>query len=274
MQPKGEGMGRVRRDRLPLALGVLVALLLAVPGVIAPPTEGRVVESASWDWVRQGDADRAGDGAADAVGELRWPDGVRAQFVINPAGAPDGAVDAVRSAVSTWMRTGVGVSVDYGGETVERGAAADSVNVVSWIETPDPGDVFVARTTTYWFADAPSEIIGFDLVFNLDHGFDVGVTGLDGGSERWDVETIALHEFGHVLGLGHADPERVLQVMRPRISAGEVDHSLSLRDVDALAALYGDAYSPAPQGFFTPLPERRFRDAGGGHRPTESGLFD
>lgn len=270
----GEGMVRVRSTALLL---VLCALAVSVPaggvsvGAVAAP---RVIGSTSWNWVAQGEAGEGtgdvGVGPGATANVLRWSDGARAQFVINPQGAPVGAVDAVRGAVATWMRTGVDVSIDYGGVTGERGASPDVVNVVSWIETPRAGDVFVARTTTYWFADAPDEIIGFDLVFNLDHGFDVG-GGLSGG---WDVETIALHEFGHVLGLGHADPERVLQVMRPRISAGEVDHSLSLRDVDALASLYGAEFAPVPQGFFVPSPERVFRDAGNGHRPESPGLFD
>ena len=258
------------RSQCAALLLVLSALVVAVPvdvdvDVAAP----RAIESASWDWVAQG-SDSDGLAPARAVEALRWPTGARARFVINPDGAPPGAVDAVRGAVATWMRTGVDVSLDYGGLTEERGAAADVVNVVSWVETPSDRDVFVARTTTYWFADAPNEIIGFDLVFNLDHGFGVGAGSPDG----WDVETIALHEFGHVLGLGHADPERVLQVMRPRIRAGEVDHSLSLRDVDALASLYGAEYAPVPQGFFVAAPERVFRDAGGGHRPETPGLFD
>lgn len=260
-------MVRVQRTALLLVLCVL-AVSVPIPGSAAP----REIESASWDWVARASgiqADEVGVGPGAASEPLRWPDGARARFVINPEGAPPGAVDAVRSAVSTWLRTGVDVSLDYGGQTDARGALPDVVNVVSWIDTPRESDVFVARTTTYWFADAPDEIIGFDLVFNLDHRF-----GVEDSSQGWDIETIALHEFGHVLGLGHADPERVLQVMRPRISAGEVDHSLSLRDVDALASLYGDEYSPIPQGFFVPTSERTFRDAGGGHRPGTPGLFD
>ena len=235
------------RSRIAAVLLVVAAFAVSVPPAA---TDGsRLIESATWDWVAQ--RDDAGDaGGARAAPVLRWPDGARARFVINPDGAPPGAVDAVRSAAATWMRTGVDVSLDYGGTTEDHGASADIVNVVSWVETPRESDVFVARTTTYWFADAPNEIIGFDLVFNLDHAFDVGGVSNDG----WDVETIALHEFGHVLGLGHADPERVLQVMRPRISAGEIDHSLSLRDVDALARLYGEEYAPVPQGFFVPVP--------------------
>ncbi len=268
-------MLRVHCDASMLVLCIVIMALAAGPAAVPAPVADRVMLSVSSDWVAQDGRSDGEPGLGERVGErLRWPRDARARFLVNPVDAPVGAVDAVRSAVATWMRTGVGVALDYGGETTERGANADVVNVVSWIETPDPADVFVARTTTYWFADAPNEIIGFDLVFNLDHAFGIAESGTGVAIDGWDVETIALHEFGHVLGLGHADPERVLQVMRPRISAGEVDHSLSLRDVEALAALYGEARAPVSQGFFSPAPERRFRDAGGGHRPSERGLFD
>ncbi|MEM7095227.1 MAG: matrixin family metalloprotease [Actinomycetota bacterium] len=263
-------------------IAVVVGLALMSPvaaaggGVIGVSVR---IGSTTSDWVAQGDADGAGPIGGAALGPgARWPLGTRVRFVINPAGAPEGAIDAVRSAVATWRATGVDVRIDYGGVTDRSGSEADLINVVSWVDLPE--EPFVARTTTYWFEDSPAELIGFDLVFNSRHAFAVGA-GVGDDAAAWDTETIALHEFGHVLGLGHADPERVLQVMRPRIGAGEVDHTLSRRDVAALDALYGiaagtDGRGP-DRGLFGSRQVGRPRFGQDGltiARPPEPGLFD
>ena len=217
-------------------LTLLVVLALVVFAVPEAPTRLRV-----------GVADLAS--AEDAVAgdrtPQRWPVGETIVFLVDDTHAPAGAVAAVERAALTWNATGIDVQFAFGGLTDESGFAADLVNTVSWASTPSEFDVFVARTATYWFDDRPETIVGFDLVFNLDHRFVVG-----DAEQAWDVETVALHEFGHVLGLGHADAERVIQVMRPFIAAGDVDRTLSLADLRVLRESYGDTVVVPAGGLF------------------------
>ncbi|KAK9950947.1 hypothetical protein M0R45_006411 [Rubus argutus] len=74
------------------------------------------------------------------------------------------------------------------------------------------------------------------LHFDKDESWSMGANP---GS--YDLETVALHEIGHLLGLGHSSVEGA--VMFPSISTGVVTRSLNEDDVQGIKALYnGGSY--------------------------------
>lgn len=80
----------------------------------------------------------------------------------------------------------------------------------------------------------PSGSIGGDLHFDIGRNF---VDDAGAGSSTFDIYTIALHELGHALGLGHSNVHG--SVMEP-IYAGS-RRSLTDDDIAGITSIYGAA---------------------------------
>ncbi len=169
----------------------------------------------------------------------------RPTYLINPSGAPAGIEAIIDAAVQSWAQVpGVDVGLVFGGSTTLSGLSPDSVNVISWVNTLNPADGFLAQTNTYWISTDPTTIIGFDIQFNRDFAF---VNGAQPGA--WDIQTVAVHEVGHALGLSHV--ASTAQLMYDTIEPGRMNRALGLGDIRGLQAMY--ATSPIPPTA-TPLP--------------------
>lgn len=186
----------------------------------------------------------AATGAAYAVVDDRWPDGsITMHLQLGPSGLlSDGAESwgrSAESALSEWnqqlRRVQFAVVRD---STLPRGDGngvnnvffADDVYGMSF------GPTTLAVTTNWFRRDARTEA---DVVFNSKADpWDSYSGGLRRGTSEF--HRVALHEFGHVLGLDHPDEhgQSVSSIMNSRVSG--LDH-LTSDDIEGAQALYGDA---------------------------------
>ncbi|GLY31485.1 matrixin family metalloprotease [Kineosporia sp. NBRC 101731] len=155
-------------------------------------------------------------------GELRYAFGT-------PCGDYEGAFGAVERAISTWAAV---LPLK-----LERVGAGDNPDVlVEWRPAQDPDHSMVGKVLAHadfpgscWsIAENPPKPLHFD---DSEH---IWVDGAIRGA--FDVETVALHEFGHLLGLTHTTVAGA--VMYPAIAGHSTLRELQPDDLERLRALY------------------------------------
>lgn len=139
-----------------------------------------------------------------------------------------GALTAILNAMGTWGNSGADFSFTYGGSANKPAPSYDGVNQVRWDQRD--GDFWLAYAT--WWASGGS-IVEADIVFNDKYAWATGDTIPSG---YYDVESVALHELGHVLGLDHASAPAVMQ---PTIGSGVKRRVLTSDDINGIVAIYG-----------------------------------
>jgi hypothetical protein len=87
-----------------------------------------------------------------------------------------------------------------------------------------------------------------DMFFNTDTSWQVNGT-------NYDLETVALHEFGHALGLAHS-PLMTSAVMYAFYNNSK--QSLTADDISGIQSIYG---SPAPDAFDSPTNNNTYQNA-------------
>jgi hypothetical protein len=147
--------------------------------------------------------------------ELRWDDSsLPVPFVINSAGTPDigdngdysgGEFAAIRSSFQTWedVPTSYLCFSDYG--IISRTITyVDEINLLVWRESEWPYSQEVIALASIWYDPETGEILDTDIEFNGDN-FDWAIIPDEPYScpdeDLMDVQNIATHEIGHVLGL-------------------------------------------------------------------------
>jgi len=138
-----------------------------------------------------------------------------------------GEGSAVQSAASTWNGAFAKFSFTYGGGTSASAPTQNYVNEVMWGETVN--DNALAETTIWYLSN--QQIVECDLVFNDDFSWSTASTP---AANKYDVQSIALHEFGHFLNLNdlysESDSSRVLSI-------SEMGHFLNRTLLDNQVAL-------------------------------------
>lgn len=173
----------------------------------------------------------------------------------------------LQTAFDTWeLSTTSNISFTYAGESNEHEVGVDGINLVTFTDQNfvfDPGVLAVALTYTFatettitdtnndlngdGVADLPNgiypagSIYEADIVFNASYDFQN--TGIDGSV---DLQSVALHEIGHSVGLSHSVVDGA--VMYPFLSSDIASARMpKADDLAYLSYLYPDqpAYSSA-----------------------------
>ncbi len=117
----------------------------------------------------------------------------------------------------------------------------------NWAKTGKPEQVLA---TTIWDNTDVNTIGTADIRFNTNNynihdsldSENLKLTGVDTSKEVVDMESLALHEIGHLLGLAHMDAEKdKYSIMNPKlfIGAGLASRKLSEGDIIRIQRIYG-----------------------------------
>lgn len=143
----------------------------------------------------------------------------------------------LQSAMNTWSNAGANFAFYYAGATSVTNYTNNGQNDMCW--NPSGGGGALA-TTTAWYQPGTSNMTQCDVVF-----WDGGITWSTTTPSyfQYDVESVALHELGHCLGLDHSQYNWA--VMWYAIGGGEVQRTLSSDDIAGAIYIYGNYGGPS-----------------------------
>lgn len=203
--------------------------------------QGRQTSTPSnWAVLEAGEADVRPASPEDFVfEELRWPGAdpeiyFRANPSVPEAGGPDGSTEdflaALTNAAVTWsIVPGAAFTLIYDGSISATDVEYNGVNEVIFFPG---GQGSVAGRSRVWF-NSERTILEADFWLNSDLDWDA--TGNPGPPEL-DVESAALHEFGHWLGLGHDSDSAA--VMYFSLTTGSLRRALHPSDAAGISYIY------------------------------------
>ncbi len=184
--------------------------------------------------------------------------------------------EAVQRAFGRWQAiTTTTIRAEFQGATVASPNAVDGRTTVGFLDRPDLERVLAA--TSFILNSGTGEIIEADIFFNTRFVWSTAAAGEPG---KVDVESIAVHEVGHLLGLGHSaigetellagGGRRVLgagAVMFPiAFSAGNVgDRGVLPDDIAGVVDLYGTSTAESELGSITGRITKNDRGLFGAH---------
>src|SRR6185436_950006 len=138
------------------------------------------------------------------------------------------------------------LSAQFAGFTGANPVSGDGANVVGFTNRPDLDRVL--GSTSFTVDTVTGEILESDIFLNSTFAWSVSAAGEAG---RQDVESIALHEIGHLHGLGHSmlgetelfgGGRRVLgaeAVMFPiAFAPGTINRTLRADDIAGISDIY------------------------------------
>jgi hypothetical protein len=179
-----------------------------------------------------------------------WPDNALS-WSYNNAGKPQGITgdgEALQAATEQWNRSGAKWQFVGGNPSGDLTSGCqisgrDRKNTVGWVE--QSGRVLAVTCT--WFTTAnPGVATEFDMEI------DPGWSWTTGTLVQTDLQSIALHEFGHALGVNHTRERCPGPVMCNTYNSGNSIRQLTADDRAAIVSLYGASEIPTPSPTATP----------------------
>jgi len=192
---------------------------------------------------------------AYALEGSQWPNGANPvmQLELGPAGRT--LIDrntswnaAVSPALDMWNQVLDRIQFSRVMDSTAPVASGDRVNSMAFSNTVFGQSFGSSTLAVTYYSYSGSTMLEADILFNTAQSFD-SYRGPLSFSSGYDIQRIALHELGHVLGLAHPDQagQKVDAVMNSVISDR---YQLSADDIAGGQSLYGAPSSPTP----TPTP--------------------
>jgi len=157
----------------------------------------------------------------DETVALKWRAGTISYFVRNE-GVPSVTAAEFQAAVQRGFETWNAVETaetdfQFAGFTSQQPFDVDDVNTIGFRQRQELDRVLA--TTGFTYIVSTGELVEADIFFNSRFQW---TTAANGQAGRFDVQSIATHEAGHFLGLGHsALGETVREGSGRRVVAGE-----------------------------------------------------
>lgn len=149
------------------------------------------------------------------------------RFFHNETNAPPGARDAVNAGLATWENDAASwIDFEDAGVTTTSGPANDARQIITWRPIADAG--VLART---WIWSTSARFVHVDMEFNTSYQWSTAPS-----VGEIDIESVALHEAGHALGLDHSSKRE--SIMYPTYSPGAIRRTLDVDDLAGVHALY------------------------------------
>lgn len=146
---------------------------------------------------------KLGTSVGSGTVNLKWGDLPVRYFVTNEAAGPVAALqlrDVLDRAFRAWTSVETAsLSAEFGGMTSAQPNDDDGLTVIGFVNRPDQDRTLGA--TSFLIDTVTGEIVEAEIFLNSFFPWSVASGG---EANRFDVESIALHEIGHLFGLGHS----------------------------------------------------------------------
>ena len=154
-------------------------------------------------------------------------------YYVNPTNlyvSDSAAISAFQTAAAAWHdQTGANIQLVYGGTTNGSSLTLNGKNEMFF---RNDGSSYIGET--YWWYDGTGHLVDADMVLHEGYSYFAG----SGCSNGVYIEDVAIHEFGHVLGLAHSGAAGA--TMEPSMPGYCDTSQLSLEsdDISGIQSLY------------------------------------
>lgn len=215
-------------------------------------------------------AETKNEAGAYALLTAHYAAGAQVSYKVNPtftdtaAGTAAQQTAALQRGAGEWKSAGqCNFEFVYGGSTTTTTVApTDGTNAVFYSNADGGGAL-----ATCFYAFSGSNMVGFDIQYYDRFGANDFVWAVSPTGSQFDIESVAVHEFGHALGMDHSAVAGA--TMFPSVSAGSTaNRTLAADDIAGVQAIYGVSAVGTPTISSVTPP---YAWIGGGTRITISG---